>query len=54
MWYHKWITYFEVKVQILRKITNINEWDDNITPALWTKDAEDAWIFVIEAIVSNP
>ena len=54
MWYQKWIPYFEVKVQPLREITNTNEWDGKIVPELWTKDAEDAWNFVIEAIVSNP
>ena len=54
MWYQKWITYFEVKVQPLREITNSYEWDNNITPELWTKDTDDAWNFVIDAIVSDP
>ena len=47
MWYQKRISYFEMKVQPLREITNTNKQDNNITPELWTKDAEDDWDFVI-------
>ena len=54
MWYQKWIPYFQVKVQPLREITNSYEWDDKITPKFWSKDATDAWNFVIDAIISNP
>ena len=53
MWYQKWIPYFEIKVQPLREITNSYEWDDKITPQLWSKDAEDTWNFVIDAITSD-
>ena len=54
IWYQKWISFFEVKVQPLCEITTTNEWDNKITPKLWTKDAENAWNVVIEAIVSDP
>ena len=54
MWYQKWISYFEIKIQLLREITNTHECDNNITPELWTKDAKGVWNFVIQAIVSNP
>ena len=54
MFYSKWIPYFEIKVQPLRKLTNDYGWDVLVTPDMWSDEAEGAWNLVIDGILSDP
>lgn len=54
MFYSKWIPHFELKMQPLRDIATKYEWDDPITTEIWSNKAEEAWQYVITAIVSDP
>ena len=53
LFYSKWIQFYEVKIAPLRDLSRAH-YDVSIAATMWTTACQEAWKFIITAILDDP